>query len=305
MKDLKLSNNLLLLVAIFVVGILFWPAQIYSQSSDVDLNIRDKPIEIPHWIKEDATKWYEGKSTNSRFSYDLEHMINSKILTVSTIDEFSPRTCRANQLCAVQYDFLKYREKDEKTGEIFTIKYDIGQLTENGLAINTEKITLEAKISDSFLVDLATGLTNIKTVNDECCVLYQYLYKVPLKIGDSISTNSGTITVQSLTSIEYKGTMRKAWIAQDETGNQFDLIDVETGILLSRTIKDSVSGQILKRTDLVDNNILHKNVGIQYKDLHIPQWLKTTIKWWVDGNISDLDFVQSMEFLMDKKIVRI
>lgn len=35
----------------------------------------------------------------------------------------------------------------------------------------------------------------------------------------------------------------------------------------------------------------------------IPIWLKTTTKWWTQGKISDAEFVDSIQYLIDKKIL--
>jgi len=41
------------------------------------------------------------------------------------------------------------------------------------------------------------------------------------------------------------------------------------------------------------------------KDSHIPDWVRQTSKWWSDDLISDGDFVKSLEFLIDNKMISI
>jgi len=37
----------------------------------------------------------------------------------------------------------------------------------------------------------------------------------------------------------------------------------------------------------------------------IPSWVQTITGWWVDGQIDDKTFVQSLEFLVYKNIIAI
>jgi len=36
----------------------------------------------------------------------------------------------------------------------------------------------------------------------------------------------------------------------------------------------------------------------------MPAWFKTTIQWWVDGEISDNEFKRSVDFLRDEGLLR-
>jgi len=36
----------------------------------------------------------------------------------------------------------------------------------------------------------------------------------------------------------------------------------------------------------------------------MPAWFKTTIQWWVDGEISDDEFKRSVDFLRDEGLLR-
>ena len=41
------------------------------------------------------------------------------------------------------------------------------------------------------------------------------------------------------------------------------------------------------------------------QDSNIPQWVKNTALWWGQGDISDADYISGIEFLIDKKILRV
>jgi hypothetical protein len=36
---------------------------------------------------------------------------------------------------------------------------------------------------------------------------------------------------------------------------------------------------------------------------HVPKWFKTTVTWWTNNKISDTEFVNFMQFMIDKKIL--
>jgi len=37
----------------------------------------------------------------------------------------------------------------------------------------------------------------------------------------------------------------------------------------------------------------------------IPDWVKNNAKWWGDDKISDEDFIQSIQYLIKKGIIRV
>ena len=41
------------------------------------------------------------------------------------------------------------------------------------------------------------------------------------------------------------------------------------------------------------------------ENLSAPSWLKTTALWWSEDRISDLEFVNSLQYLIDKKLLLI
>lgn len=46
------------------------------------------------------------------------------------------------------------------------------------------------------------------------------------------------------------------------------------------------------------------NFDIQ-KDILIPAWIKTATKWWADGKVSDEEFLDGIQYLVDQKILSI
>ncbi len=37
----------------------------------------------------------------------------------------------------------------------------------------------------------------------------------------------------------------------------------------------------------------------------VPDWIKNNAKWWYNGQISDDDFIKSLQYLVNKGIIRV
>ena len=48
-----------------------------------------------------------------------------------------------------------------------------------------------------------------------------------------------------------------------------------------------------------------KTISFIVSDPVIPQWIKNNAKWWANDQISDEDFVKSIQYLVKKGIIRI
>ena len=44
---------------------------------------------------------------------------------------------------------------------------------------------------------------------------------------------------------------------------------------------------------------------ISISEQEIPNWIKNNAKWWANDQISDEDFVKSIQYLVKKGIIRI
>lgn len=54
--------------------------------------------------------------------------------------------------------------------------------------------------------------------------------------------------------------------------------------------------------------VLIDNIDIEARSFTgtaIPNWYKTTVSWWVDDKTTNSDFLQSIEYMMERKIIRI
>ena len=58
---------------------------------------------------------------------------------------------------------------------------------------------------------------------------------------------------------------------------------------------------------LIENQIISisKNQSDTIEIQKIPSWIKIITSWWIDGQIDDKTFVQSLEFLVQKSVITI
>ncbi|MCV0402058.1 MAG: hypothetical protein K5777_08840 [Nitrosopumilus sp.] len=45
------------------------------------------------------------------------------------------------------------------------------------------------------------------------------------------------------------------------------------------------------------------SLTVYASDSNIPEWIKNTAKWWSEGSISDTDYVQSLEYMINNGII--
>ena len=50
---------------------------------------------------------------------------------------------------------------------------------------------------------------------------------------------------------------------------------------------------------------IYPGTSIAISEQEIPDWIKNNAKWWANDQISDEDFVKSIEYLVKKGIIRI
>jgi len=68
-------------------------------------------------------------------------------------------------------------------------------------------------------------------------------------------------------------------------------------------------GKTTVRCLAIDSNGIESRdsfvVTVGYDIVQIPSWVKNQTGWWIDGKISDKEFLKNIEFLLDKKIIHI
>ncbi|QLH03174.1 hypothetical protein C5F47_06235 [Nitrosopumilus cobalaminigenes] len=52
-------------------------------------------------------------------------------------------------------------------------------------------------------------------------------------------------------------------------------------------------------------SILGLSLTVSASDSSIPDWVKNNAKWWSEGSISETDYISSLEYLIENKIIEI
>ncbi|MEW6044390.1 MAG: hypothetical protein AB1608_09015 [Thermoproteota archaeon] len=264
----------------------------------ITIPVRDRSIQsesIPQWIKDDATRWHQGKERDNIFSYGIRYMINSKML-YSPISVFDPQNCDPDLICVSKNDYLKYSIKDSQIDDTITQTHtfvDVG----GSITVSITEIS-----KDGIEMDLLR-IQNDGLIKGDQKNHYQFVHKIPLEIGTKVSSiHDLMVTDQILYS--FKDTKRQAFLAWDVTKQYHEVIDKQTGVVLyakqeNRILKSEWSAK------LVETNVFAKEIKIEYEDMRIPPWFRSTVKWWTEEKISDKEYLDSISYLLKNKIMQI
>lgn len=269
-------------------------------------HIPTAPGAIPEWVKNDARIWSNDEHTDSRFAFSIRYMINSNIVVAPTFPSTETIGCEDNQMCVRTGDYVKYSMKDNFGKDVITVKDVFYEIVGDKIKIISEKTSKEGRVSTEFLVNLSNGVTDLTNeISGKCCSPYQFIYPEPLKIGDKINTPKYNLTVVAGLLVPYEGRDRTVLYAKDEAEEYIEVIDKETGLVLLKRFE--IIDDILRweTTELTDTNIFQKTAVIQFTELSIPGWWKNNVKWWLAGEISDIEYTTAMEYLWGKNILRI
>ncbi|MGI0047095.1 MAG: hypothetical protein ACREBB_07915 [Nitrosotalea sp.] len=61
----------------------------------------------------------------------------------------------------------------------------------------------------------------------------------------------------------------------------------------------------IAETDITINPAQQNQSSPIQSENHIPSWVKNTAKWWADGKISDSEFMQTMQYLVQQGIIKV
>ena len=105
------------------------------------------------------------------------------------------------------------------------------------------------------------------------------------------------------TSYDFKGKSRQVWIAQNSEKQDTRIIDKETGLVFSD--RRTEPGIIVKweKIELTDTNIFEKKYITN--EVVIPKWFKTITMWLGDDLISESEYLNAMENLLERGILRV
>lgn len=261
--------------------------------------IRDRSDDaqsIPQWIRDDARRWSHGEEKENVFSYGIRYMMNSKIIKSENIMDY--RNCVSGNVCLSQNDFLQYSIKNGADGDAVILTHGFGDVSNNIISVTSKEYSKNNKVVTNFQINKTSGIVMSGT---KCCT-YQFVHQIPMYVGTKISQHDAEIVSEIVFS--FKDFKRPSFIAMDKTKKYVEVIDKETGIVLSSKYQDKAK-HMLQTTQLIDTNIIKKDTTIRYDEMKIPSWFKNTVKWWTDGKISDSEYVSIISYLLKNDLMRI
>ena len=248
---------------------------------------------MPVWIKNDARMWVRGEIKDTQFAYGIRTMLEEHILNPSLNN--TGKNCNENKMCITKSDFMKYSYSN-KYGQDITETYTVDSIGDNEILMKTETTSRNGKEIASINID------NHGTIpeNKKCCVIDKFIFLTPISFGDMITTD---LKVIGETAYEFKGKTHQVWIAQNSEKQDTVIIDKETGLVFSDSHKEIDIVPKWEKTELTDTNIFEKKYLTN--ELVIPKWFKTITMWLIDDLISESEYLNATENLLERGIIRI
>lgn len=262
--------------------------------------------EIPEWVKREARLWINGENQDIGFAYGIRALIESGVIKFN----FMEGMCYENQLCVKEGNFIKYSHSD-KYGNNESLKHTIKSIknvdfkvNDSEITVNDSEITIETEIishegvSNEVITLDSKGI--VKT--DECCKYYEFLIPLPIKMGDSIP---GNMKIVAETTYTINGQTRSSWLASDSTSQNVKNIDKKSGLVFLYEHHETKVLTVGEITRIIDTNYFDAKYDMELHQTLIPKWWKTTTSWLLDGMISDTEYLQAIENLMSRNILRV
>ncbi|MEK6867161.1 MAG: hypothetical protein AABX46_06930, partial [Thermoproteota archaeon] len=248
---------------------------------------------MPDWIKKDAKMWVRGEADDTSFAHGIRAMLEEHILNPSLNNTNS--SCNENKICIVKLDFMKYSYSN-KYGKHITETYTVDSIGDDEILIKIEKISKEGKEIASI------NIYNHGTipVNKKCCMIDKFIFLTPINFGDMITTD---LKVIGETTYDFKGNAHQVWIAQNSEKQDTLIIDKETGLVFSDSHKETGITVKWEKTELTDTNIFEKKYITN--EVVIPKWFKTITMWLGDDLISESEYLNATENLLERGILRV
>ena len=250
---------------------------------------------MPDWVKRDAQLWVSGMNKDSQYAYGIRAMLENKVLSPVIIDNTVNRNCDS-KICLNEGDYVKYRHSN-KYGDIVIERFEIIEKKSEQILISVQQTTSEKRQNFEFYLDY-----NLHTSNTEkCCNVDKFIFKIPLEFEDT----ENTYNIVGKTTYPINKISREGVIAQTLDENHILVIDRETGLLLSaKHVKEGIV-DVWEKTSLIETNVFQKSAGIKLENMKIPKWWKTSTMWFLEGKFSETEYLQAMEFLIEKNILRV
>ena len=260
---------------------------------------------IPTWIQTDAKMWVMGEIRKAQYAYGVKALINADVIVPKALDMSDIRNCDYATMCVLDGDYLMYSITDNFEKDIVTIKHTFSEESPTKFKVIEEKISKDGKEISEFYLNPLTGLTDKLTEEDTCCVAYSFWHTTPI-ISDTVFSSDKQLRITEYeTTHTFKELYRDSFIATDQFETYVETIDKETGIILTAKQNDYDIIPLWEKTELIDTNIFFRERGIQLAELEIPNWWKDNVMWYLDGIISETEYLKAMEYLVENRVIKV
>ena len=97
--------------------------------------------------------------------------------------------------------------------------------------------------------------------------------------------------------------VREGVVAENQEKTKMIVIDKQTGLLLSEKFEKTEITTNWEKASVLQTNVFETSEGVKYHDLKIPKWWKTNAMWFTDGLTSEDEYIQALEYMIEKKIL--
>lgn len=250
---------------------------------------------FPDWVKKDARMWVDGQLKDSNFAYGIRALIKNNIISTPIIDNISNRFCTEEGLCIKETDYVIYSHTS-KYKNTSTEKFEISKIDLDGILISSKIISEEEVKENQFYLDEYNKIP----IEEKCCKTTKFLYKIPINIGQTIGDNYKVI---GTTNYEINSLTRIGVLAQNNDQSKLLMIDKETGLLLSEDYEITKLVTEWEKLSLIETNVFQDSEGIGLHNMKIPKWVKTSTMWYLDGLISEPEYIEAIEYLIGEKFL--
>jgi hypothetical protein len=216
-------------------------------------------------------------------------------ITVSKIIPVSAPACQNDQICVLPGNHIKYQITTDTQNQ--TVEFDFVNPTDNkNIAVKTTVIQNGTTGSESDILDLSKSLF---TRQNGQVSNFMYILPTPLKLNSAYHQET----------MQFNNYQRNVMSGQNNNGTNSVLvqIDQDTGILMQLSIFTAVNtnGKVsISQTSykLLDTDKINAS-NVVADSTSIPPWIKQNAKLWSDGSISNSQFLQGVQYMINQGIV--
>jgi uncharacterized membrane protein (UPF0127 family) len=225
----------------------------------------------------------------------------SEAVTLSTNSAITPvqnPACQTNQICVLPGDYVIYKISKPDLNQ--TVRFDFVSPTDNkNIAVKTTISQNGSSASEFDTLDLSKSLF---TRPSGLASNFMYILPTPLQLNNAYHQEH----------VQFENYDRNVMSAQNnnQTNSVLVQIDKDTGILMQLTMSHVVNTNGIVSVsqgsyNLIDTNKIVKSNYATSDLVSIPSWIKQNAKFWSSGSISDVQFIQGIQYLIENKIMKI